>query len=71
MNAERYLSAKELSAALRERGLDYSEKWVRRAWDIGCPRVGKFALLSETILWLRENPDAKPRARPEIGISNL
>ena len=68
---ERYLRAKEMSAALKELGIDRSEKWVRAAWDIGAPTTGSEGLMSEMLMWMRQNPDAKPRARPEIGVQNL
>lgn len=58
-----------MSGALRELGIDRSEKWVRAAWEMGAPNLGKEGLLSEMLQWMRQNPKATPRA--EIGVSNL
>lgn len=71
MTPEKYLTAKELSAALRELGLDYSERWVRASWRAGSRHVGRFGRLSEMIAWVEANPHRHPRARPEIGAEQL
>jgi hypothetical protein len=73
MNAprERYLRAGEMSAALREIGIDRSDKWVRAAWVMGAPNTGREGLMSEMLTWMKQNPGAKPMEQSEIGVSNL
>jgi hypothetical protein len=61
---ERDLTAGELELALREIGIDRSGRWIQAAWKLGAPRVTKrTALLSETLNWMRENRDIRPRAQ--------
>lgn len=59
---ERYLSAKELVAAIREQhGLTVSEPFIRTMLRAGVKRVGLNARLSDVMEWWEKNPDFSPR----------
>lgn len=81
---ERYLSAKELAAAFRERGLQpYSYEAMIALIADSADSVGRSIKLDDAIAFVRDNPDWRPMARnsrkrrkilrnPEtVGITNL
>lgn len=60
---EKYMTAKELVAALKDMGITTSEDYVRGLWKLGAPHVGRFCLMSEFMHWWRNNPQAAPRSK--------
>jgi len=64
---EKYLTAKEMSAALEDKGLTVSASYVRLLWKEGAPHIGRCGRLSELLDWWKENPDVQPRARRNNG----
>lgn len=64
---ERYLTAKELSAALADIGIRRSERWIRLSWKLkGAPHLQfREVRLGEFLEWMQKNPGARVSRRDE------
>lgn len=70
-HADRYLTAKELSAAAEKVGLTFSDDYARRIIR-DCPlSVGRQIKFDDAIEFLRVNKDYQPRARRKCSINSL